>query len=250
MSAIFQTLVHQPILNLFAGLYYFIPDLGIVIILLTIIIKTLLYPLTKSQLKAQQSLSTLQPKMEELKKLHKDNKQLLAQETMKLYKENKVNPAGSCLPLLIQLPIFIALYLVLKDILKNAGFTQLYSFVPNPHTINPLSLGLLDLSKRSIVLAVLAGAAQFWQAKMMFNKRPPKEAGPGAKDEDMTSIMNKQMLYMMPAMTVFIGVSLPAGLSLYWLVSTLLTGAQMLYMKKHSVTKPLSPAVIEGKIVD
>ena len=98
--------------------------------------------------------------------------------------------------------------------------------------INPISLGLVDLSKPNIVLAVLAGAAQFWQAKMMVTKRPEVKSA-GAKDEDMMTIMNKQMLYMMPILTVVIGMTFPGGLALYWLVTTVLTALQQLYLFKQ-----------------
>ena len=248
MRALFNLVIFQPIFNLFVGLYALIPDVGVAIILLTVLIKIILTPLTNKGIRAQASMAELQPKLEGLKRQHKDNPQLLAQETMKLYKEHKVNPVGSCLPLLIQLPVFIALYWVLQAGLANGSLDQLYSFVPNPGKINPISLGFFDLSKRSIGLAVLAGAAQFWQAKMMVRTRPPKPTPEGAKDEDMMAIMNKQMLYMMPILTVVIGISLPAGLSLYWFVSTVLTGLQQLWLqKKHQ--PPTAPGVIDGKIV-
>lgn len=235
MKALFQTILYQPILNLFIGLYAIIPDAGAAILLLTVLIKLLLYPLTASSIRAQKSLTDLQPKMEEIKKLHAGNQQMIAQETMKLYKEHKVNPFGSCLPLLIQLPVFIALYWVLQAGLSGKDLELLYGFVPNPGQLNTVTLGFIDLSKRNIVLAVLAGAAQFWQAKMMTAKRPPKIAGEGGKDEDMAAIMNKQMLYMMPALTVIIGIQLPGGLSLYWLLSTVLTALQqkLVFKKPH-----------------
>ncbi len=239
MNGIFQAVLYQPILNIFIGLYTIIPDVGVAIVLLTVFIKLLLYPLTSSSIRAQKSLTELQPKMEEIKKLHAGNQQMIAQETMQLYKEHKVNPFGSCLPILIQLPVFIALYRVLRAGLSGKDFGLLYPFIPNPGNLNTLSLGFLDLSKRSIILAVLAGAAQYWQAKMMTRKRPPKEAGAGGKDEDMAAMMNKQMLYMMPALTVIIGIQLPAGLSLYWLLSTILTATQQkLVFKKHAHATP------------
>lgn len=239
MQALFQTLLYVPIFNAFVALYNIIPDVGVVIIIITVLLKLLLYPLTKSSIAAQKSISEIQPKLEELKKLHKDNQQMLAQETMRLYKENKVNPLGSCLPILIQLPIFIAIYWVFREGLTTNNFDVLYSFVKNPEHINTMSMGFLDLGKSgNVILALLAGAAQYWQAKMMQSKRPPKEAGAGGKDEDMASIMNKQMLYFMPIMTIIIGFQFQAGLALYWFVSTLLTGLQqkLMFTKKSPET--------------
>lgn len=232
MSGIYQTILYQPIFNGFVGLYNLIPDVGVVILIVTIILKIVTYPLTDKSIKAQRSLSAMQPKLEELKKKYKTDQQTLAQETMKLYKEHKVNPLGSCLPILIQLPIFIALYQVLRDGLAGKDFSLLYSFVDNPGTINAMSLGFLDLVKPNIILAVLAGASQFLQAKTMMRKRPPKAAGEGSKDEDMMAMMNKQMLYVMPVLTVIIGLKLPGGLSLYWFLSTILTALQQYWVAK------------------
>ena len=252
MIEFFHTILYIPLFNGFVGVYSLIPDVGIVILLITVLIKLLLYPLNTSSIEAQRSLQELQPKLEELKKKHKDNQQVLAQETMKLYKEHKVNPLGSCLPLLIQLPIFIALYWVLQDGLTTNDFSILYSFVQDPGTINPISLGLFDLSKPQIALALLAGGAQYWQAKSLSRKRPPKAAGKGGKDEGMAAMMNKQMLYFMPVITVVIGMQLPGGLSLYWFLSTLFMAVQQVILTKKSDknnTPKKDPDVLEGEIV-
>ena len=251
MRAIFEAVLYQPIFNAFVALYNIIPDVGVVIIIITALIKLILYPLTKKSIAAQKSLSELQPKLEELKQKHKKDQQALAQETMKLYAEHKVNPLGSCLPILIQIPIFLAIYWVLRAGLANGSFELLYPFVKNPEHINTVSFGTVDLAKVSFVLAILAGGAQFWQAKMMYRKQPPKAAGSGGKDESVAAMMNKQMLYMMPAMTVLIGTQLPGGLSLYWLVSTVLTAIQQKMMGmdgKGGKTQKTDDKVIEGKI--
>lgn len=246
MRAFFQALLYDPIFNVFVGLYNIIPDLGVVIVILTVLIKILLYPLTSSSIKAQKSLTELQPKLNEIKSAYKNDQQRLAQETMKLYKEHKVNPLGSCLPILVQLPIFLALFYVLRSGISSNNFDALYPFVSNPGSINPISLGLIDLGKRSVVLALLAGLAQFWQAKMFSHKKPPTEAGTGAKDESMAAMMNKQMLYMMPFLTVIIGLQFPAGLSLYWFLSTVLTGLQQMILFKK---KEKDPSVVDGTLV-
>ena len=164
-----------------------------------------------------------------------------------IYKENKINPFSSCLPLLIQLPFLIAVYQVFRaGVTNNLGLV--YSFVYKPEAINVISFGFLNLAKPSIYLAVLAGLAQFWQARMMITKKPVVKT-PGAKDEGMAAMMNKQMLYFMPALTVFIGLSLPGGLTLYWFVITLLTALQQLvvFRKKTDVGDGVAK-VIEGEI--
>lgn len=231
MAELFNTILYQPLLNLLVYLYNVVPghDLGLAIIILTVFIKLALYPLSRQSIKSQKALQELQPKINEIKKQHKDNKEAQAKATMELYKSNKVNPLSSCLPLLIQLPFLIAVFQVFRTGLDPESLNLLYPFVQNPGALNPISFGFLDLSKSNIVLAVLTGAAQFWQTKMLTSKRP-KPVTPGAKDEDMMAIMNKQMLYFMPIITVVIGASLPAGLILYWLLTTLLTVAQQQIM--------------------
>jgi YidC/Oxa1 family membrane protein insertase len=226
MLALYNEILYRPILNLTVGLYDLLwNDFGLAILALTVLIRVALWPLTHRTLTSQKAMLDLQPKLKEVQNKHKDNKEEQAKATMALYAENKVSPFTSCLPLLIQLPLFIALYRVLSAGLKSAGLDQLYGFVPNPEHISTLSLGFLDLSAPSIVLAVLAAAAQFLQARMM-QRKDVKVHTEGSKDEDTMAIMNKQMLYMMPAMTLFIGWRLPAGLTLYWLLTNLAMIAQ------------------------
>lgn len=250
MANIFQTIFYQPILNLLVFLYNTISfqDLGLAIIFLTLVIKAILWPLSQKSIKAQKYLQDLQPKIKELQAKYKDDKQQQSVAMMQLYKEHKINPFSSCLPLLVQLPFLFAVFKVFRDGLGNK-LDLVYPFVYKPETINTLAFGFLDLSKPNIYLAILAGLAQFWQAKMMMSKRPAVKT-PGAKDEDMAAIMNKQMLYFMPALTIFIGWTLPGGLTMYWFIVTLLTAVQQLYVfKKHSLPVVAEKKVVEGEIV-
>lgn len=237
MKILYTTLIYQPLLNLLVFFYQYLPghDAGIAIIALTLTVKLVLYPLSLQSIRSQKALQTLQPKLEALKEKYKDNKEALARATMELYKTEKINPLSSCLPLLIQLPFFLALFQVFQHGLKGEGLNLIYRFLPAPESLDPVSFGILNLAAPSLILAALSGAAQFIQAKMLVTKPQPKVEG--AKDEGMAAIMNKQMLYMMPIMTVFIGAKLPAGLSLYWLVSTLLTIAQQWFMFRKNKEK-------------
>jgi YidC/Oxa1 family membrane protein insertase len=232
-------------------------DLGLAIILLTIIIKTALLPLSKQSIKSQKSLQDLQPKIDEVKKKYADNKEEQGKAMLGLYKENKVNPFSSCLPLIIQLPFLLAVYRVFRVGFENGALEKVYPFITRPDIINNIAFGFLDLSKPNIILALLAGAAQFWQAKMMMTSKAAIKT-PGAKDENMMAMMNKQMVYFMPAITVFIGLTLPGGLSLYWFITTLLTALQQKYIfgrkdkKDDSNQDSLNSGgdnVVEGEIV-
>lgn len=234
MLYLYNIILYQPIYN---GLIFFhnlIPwhDFGISIIILTILLKIVLYPLSAKALKSQKALQELEPKLKALQHQYKDSKQELAKATMELYKKEKVSPFSSCLPLLIQFPFLIAFYQAMSKALASKGFEALYPFVADPGTINAISFGFLDLSKPNIVLAVLAGLAQYMQTKMLPVKTPPAAGGAGAKDEGQMAMINKQMQYMMPLMTVFIGISLPAGLTMYWFFMTLLTIAQQVFVFK------------------
>ena len=163
---------------------------------------------------------------------------------MALYKREKVSPFSSCLPLLIQFPFLIAVYQVFRTGLSNGSLDLLYPFISNPGEINAIAFGFLDLSKPQVVLAVLAGLAQYIQAKMLISKKPEVKSL-GSKDESMMTIMNKQMTFLMPIMTVIIGVSLPGGLVLYWFVVTLLTVLQQFitFKKKNKNSG-------QGEIID
>lgn len=233
LSALFNTLLYNPLLNLLVGVYNIVPfnDFGISVVLVTLLIKMVLYPLTASSLASQKALQELQPKVQALRTKFKDKPQELAQQTMKLYRENKVSPFSSCLPLLIQLPILLALYWALRDGVSVVDPSRLYSFVAHPGEIHHISLSILDLTKPSYVLAVLAGAAQYVQARMLSTKKPPVTTE-ASKDENMMAMMNKQMLYFMPIITVLIGATLPAALTLYWFVSTLFTWLQQVILFK------------------
>lgn len=233
MSQLFTTILYQPLLNLLVFFYNVVPghDLGLAIVLLTIVIKIILYPFSRQSIKGQKALQQLQPKINALKEQYKNDKEQQAKAMMALYKEEKVNPLSSCLPMLVQLPILLAVFRVFQSGLKNGSLALLYPFVANPGSLNVVSIGFVNLAQPNLVLAVLAGAAQFWQARMLTTTRPPKKM-PGAKDEDMMAMMNKQMLYVMPVLTVVIGMSLPGGLALYWFVVTILTALQQVFMFK------------------
>lgn len=250
MANFFTTVFYQPVLNLLVFLYNYVSfsDIGIAIILLTIVIKLILWPLNSSSIKSQKSLQDLQPKLDELKKKYKDDKVALSQATMDLYKEHKVNPFSSCLPLLIQLPFLIAVFRVFRDGV-NSHLDLVYPFITNPDSINMISFGVVDLSVRNIPLAIIAGLAQFWQSKMMIAKKPEIKTK-GAKDENMAAVMSKQMMYIMPIITIIIGMSLPGGLTLYWFVLTLFTVFQQLIIFKKVNKKNENSGIIEGEIIN
>ncbi|MBI5733611.1 MAG: membrane protein insertase YidC [Candidatus Kerfeldbacteria bacterium] len=230
MAQLWQTLFYQPLFNLLVLVYGWVGDMGVAIIILTILLKLILYPLSRQSLKSQLALQKLQPQVNELKKRYQEDKPKLSREMMALYQQEKISPFSSCLPLLIQLPFLIALYQVFLSGLESGSLNLLYGFINNPGHLNSSFLGVWLLNKPNWLLAIITGATQFWQTKMLL----PKGSGPAAAG-DMAASMNKQMLYLMPILTVIFGLRLPAGLMLYWLVNTLLTiGQQYLTIKSHA----------------
>jgi len=235
MTELYNLFFYEPIFNLLVFLYNNIPghDLGIAIIILTIFIRLLLYPLSLKSIKAQKMMQDLQPKLDAIKQQYSSSKEKLAEETMKLYKTEKMNPLSSCLPLLFQLPFLIALFHTLRDVTNPESLSVLYSFVPSPGSINNIGFfGLLDLGVASPFIAILAGLAQFWQGSMLTKKRP-KPVTEGAKDENFTVLMNQQMTYIMPFVTIIIAWRFPSGLGLYWFLSTLLLAIQQWYFFRY-----------------
>ena len=233
---IYNTIFYQPILNLLVWLHNAIPgsDFGWAIIALTLVIKIILWPLSGKFLKSQKALQTLQPKVDELRARYKDKKQELSKAMIELYRAEKINPFSSCLPLLIQFPFLIAIFQILRDGIQNGALAKLYPFVAAPTEVSTMFLGVFNLSSPSIPLAVIAGVSQFIQTKMLIKKPQPKL--PGAQDENMAAMVNKQMTYFMPMITIVIGATLPGGLSLYWIINTLATIAQqMLVMRDKKI---------------
>lgn len=235
---LFNTYLYQPIFNLLVFLYNILPgqDIGLAIIVMTVLIRLAFYPLSRKSIESQKALQDLQPKLEEIKKKYKGEKEKLGQAMMKLYKEEKINPASSCLPLLIQLPFLIAVYRVFAVGLSNGSLDMIYPFIHNPGYINTISFGFFDLGRPQWVLAVLAAAAQFWQAKMLSTKKPEIKSE-GSKDEAFATIMNKQMVYFLPLFTLWIGFKFPGGLMLYWLITTVWTAVQQLLIFKKQKQK-------------
>jgi YidC/Oxa1 family membrane protein insertase len=248
MSFLFNEIVYNPLYNLLIGIYNIAPlhDFGIAIILVTILIKLLLIPLSKKQIESQRKMQILQPKIKEIQTKYKTDKEKQSRALMELYKENKTNPFSGCLPMVVQIVFLIAIYQVLFNISKNSLIVDdsiLYSFVTNPGQINHLFLGVLNLSATidlknldlsgiiHVLIVVLAAISQFIQAKMLMAKQvvKPKKEG---EEPDFSQIMMKQMLFLGPLMTLLIGIKFPAGLALYWLVSTVFMIGQQYYIQK------------------
>lgn len=223
MMEIFNELLFRPLFNVTVFLYNVLPwnDFGLAIIVLTLIIKLIFYPLTRKSLKSQKKMSELNPKLQQLKDKYKDNQKAQSEAILALYKENNINPVAGCLPLLIQIPILIGLYQAFIVGLKPESLGLLYGFIENPGAINQVSLGFINIASKMPVLALLAGGLQYVQS--MKSSAQLKNSG-GSKE---MKALNAQMLYFFPVMIVIIGWNLPAGLLLYWLATTAFSIVEM-----------------------
>lgn len=229
MTTFFHIILTKPLLNALVWFYNIIPgqDLGLAIVALTLLIRIILIPAFQKSLRSQKELQQLQPKLEEIRQKHKDDKQAQTKATLELYKEHKINPFSSCLPLLIQLPILIALYQVFLSGLNSKISGELYSFISDPGTINTNFLGVIELARANLYFGVAAGALQFVQSKMMTPKK-----NPNVPLDQTARLMNAQLTYFMPVLTAFIAIKLPAGLALYWVVTTLFAIVQQYYIMR------------------
>ncbi|MDO8424797.1 MAG: YidC/Oxa1 family membrane protein insertase [bacterium] len=237
---IFNAVLYQPLFNALVFLYDYLPgrDFGVAVILLTVLIRLVLYPSMVKSLKSQRAMAELQPKIKKIQEDFKNDKERQAKETMALYQKEKINPFGGCLPLLVQLPILIALYRVFWKGFQTEELNNLYSFVPRPEQIDPNFLGgLINLAVPSLVLAFLAGAGQFFQTWYQNKLNPQASASKGAADQ-FSGIMQKQMLYFFPVFTVFILWKLPAAIGLYWITTSLFSILQQYLVFKKKNVKP------------
>ena len=226
----FETFLYHPLFNFLILLYNYLPghDFGIAVILLTLIIRLIIYPVSIKALNSQMAIQKLQPKIQEIQKKYKDNKEQLTRETLELYKKEKINPFSGLFLAIIQLPVLIALYTVFWKGLNQEELSILYNFVFNPGKINPVFLSLIDLSKPNFIFAVLAGILQFFQTKMLLPKKNVNEK----KEPDFSQAMQKQMLYIFPVITVIILLNLPSAIGLYWIVSGIFSVVQQYFIIK------------------
>jgi YidC/Oxa1 family membrane protein insertase len=234
-SYIYNTFVFDPLYNGLIYLLHLFPwmDIGIAVIVLTIIVRLALFPLSKKAIVTQVRMKEIQPALENLKRTVPD-KQQQALRVMALYKEKKVNPFSSFFVLIIQLPIIYALY----SIFVRSGLPVIQSALLYT-AINPLIdmhfLGLFDLGVRSIPLSIFAAVAQFLQLHFSVSavQSPDKSSTEAPSSMDMAQNMMKNMKYIFPVMIFLISYKISAVIALYWAVSSLFTLGQELVVRRH-----------------
>lgn len=229
INNVFNTFLYQPILSSLTFLYHLLGDsFGLAIIVLTLLIKGVMAPLTIPAIKSQKKIQELQPKLQTLKKKHQDKKKLqLAQ--MELYKSHGVNPGAGCLPQIVQIIILITLYRVFLNFLNggqidgtqvNMQFLWLDLAKPDPYYVLPVIAGLSQLLYSLMLRPGLEHPHQSQKRKTKKEKKTQQD------EKDMAQEIQSQMMFMMPLMTTLIALRFPSGLALYWVISTIFSFAQ------------------------
>lgn len=235
----FGTFIYDPLYNGLIALIGVIPggDAGIAAIIFTLIIRFILFPLSKSAIKTQEGMKRIQPELEALKEQYKDDPQVQAQKMFALYKEEQINPFASIFLILIQLPIIFALYFIfLNGGLPDIQIDKLYSFVSAPNSVSMQLFGFVDLASRSIILALLAGITQYIHAQKAFSAPTERD---GSFGKDFAHSMQLQMKYGMPVLITIIAFTLPAIISLYWVTSNIFTILQESFIRRGILTSSI-----------
>jgi YidC/Oxa1 family membrane protein insertase len=223
-----------PILWIMKTLHSVIPNYGLVLILFSVLVKVIVWPLTHKSHESMKRMQVLQPMIKEMREKYKNDMQRVQKETMKLYKEHKVNPMGGCLPLLIQMPLFIALFSVFRSTieLRGAPFLLWITDLSSPDYIFHLPFSIPMYGAGVAILPIVMGLSTYFQSKLT-----------------MTDPNQKMMLYIMPVFLVLIFNKMPAGLTLYYTLFNILTLLQQRIVKTHDVTlEPAEkPAEVKGK---
>lgn len=223
----FNLLLTQPIFNLLVFLYTNITfqDLGWAIILLTLIIRLVLFPVFYKSFHNQTILQKLQPEIQKIQQQFKNNREDQAKAMMELYRQNKVNPFSSFILLFIQLPVLIALYQVfLSGLSKETIAAQLYSFMAAPTVFNNQFLGLIDVTKTSIIIVVLAALTQYISGHLTLSKTKSGDS------ESSAVKMAKTMVLVGPVITIVILFSLPSAVGIYWIATSVFSIGQQFYI--------------------
>lgn len=249
IGTIWNTILVTPLLNLLAVFYHVTGNLGIAIIILTIVIKAVLTPLVMPSMKTMKKQRDLQPELDKIKEKYKYDKKKMAEMQMELFKQHGLNPASGCLTQIATIVVLIALYGVINRFTVNADVEALNNILyldaikfKAGEAVNSMFLWL-DLARpdKFYILALLSGALQFLASKMMV---PYVELGEKAakktpdKSDDMAYNMQEQMLYTMPVMNVIIGATLPAGVVLYIIISTVFQIIQTYFVSGWGGLKP------------
>ncbi|MDO8566703.1 MAG: YidC/Oxa1 family membrane protein insertase [bacterium] len=234
ISSLFNTVFYNPIYNALVALVALIPgsDVGIAVILVTIVIRLILLPFSISAARTQRAMKTLEPKIKELKEKHNGNKEKEALETLALYREARVNPFASILTVFIQIPVLLALYFVFfYEPFPALNAARLYAFTPVPDSASLEFLGLISVAGKSMVLAFLAGITQFYQAHLALSGTM-KPSDTKNMQNDFQKVMGMQLKYVFPFIIGIISYSTSGAIALYFITTNIAGALQELHVRR------------------
>jgi YidC/Oxa1 family membrane protein insertase len=234
MTGLYHLIFYQPLFNAMIFLYQTAAarDLGLAIILLTLIIRLALFPIFQKSIRHQAVMQEIQPKIKKLQEEHKGDYEKQSRAIMAVYRDHKINPFSGFFLLLIQLPILIALYQIFLNVSRPdilAG--NLYPIISPPPELNPWFLGLINLTKPNKVIVALAALAQYFQGRLAIPRSPEAQASPAAK-------ISEKMAWIAPLITVGVLWGLPAAVGLYWLTTSVFSVFQQLAVNKRLRSRP------------
>lgn len=239
MSGLYHTFFFDPLYNTLLLLFKFMPwaDAGIIIILLTVLVRLVLFPLSRKAVVTQVKMAEIGPQLEEIKESYKNKPEEQAKQTLALYREKGVNPFSGIIVILIQIPLIIALYQIFLHF-SEVRTDLLYSFVTAPEQVNTVFLGLIDLAGKSALIALLAAISTYFQLAVAGKYQAvPKGNSFG---DNLTRSMQSQMKYLFPVIVFFISYRISGVIALYWLTTNIFSIAQEIYVR-HRLAK--APAV-------
>jgi YidC/Oxa1 family membrane protein insertase len=231
----FETLLIKPLYNGFIYLIGIMPggDVGFAIIALTILVRAVFYPAFAASIRTQMGMQAAQGELDEINKKYKDNAEERAKQTMELYKTKKIRPFAGILALLVQLPIFIALYFAFfREGLPHVAQNLLYPFVMVPQTVDVMFLGFINLlTPHNIPLSILVGVLQYGVAYITTSRTKASTAAMPKDRQAAQQMQQNMMLYMFPALMAFIAYTVPAAVGVYFVTTNLISIGQELLIK-------------------
>lgn len=242
MKEIFNLFIHDPLYNALIWLIEIVPggDVGVAVVILTILVKLVLFPLSTKAVRTQLKMKMIQKPLEEIKEKYKNKREEMGKAMLELYKKNNINPFSGILVLFIQIPVILALYWIfLKSGLPEIDNNFLYSFISAPENIKMDFLGLVNVGEaKSLVLAFLAAITQHLQARFSFPKQEKKPDGHKSSfQEEMMRGMSLQIKYILPIFILFVAYNLISVAALYWTVSNIFAICQEIYIR-NKIRRP------------
>ncbi len=234
ISAAFNAVIYVPLYNGLVFLMDLVPwaDAGVSVVIFTFLVKLALFPISQKAVRTGLRMKALEGDLAALKERHKDDREAHAKATVAFYKEKNVNPFSSVFLALIQIPIILGLYYIFyRGGLPNIKTELLYSFVSMPK-VSMHFLGLIDITKGSLLLALLVAASQYFQVRFAMPAPKPKPVGAPSMKDDFARTMSLQMRYFLPAMVGVIAYNISGAVSLYWITSNLFAIGQEIYVRR------------------